>query len=61
MAEMRCPNCMSFSTHRSRHRGFHEWLLTRLLLRRFMRCDDCERRFLVAKHLAENTKAKLVT
>lgn len=59
MADVRCPKCQSLSAHRSRHRGVHEWLLTRMLLRRFVRCNDCERRFLVSKNLAENTKAKL--
>ena len=44
MATHRCPQCKSSSVHRSRRRGFFEYLVLPLMLLRPYRCWCCERR-----------------
>jgi hypothetical protein len=40
------------------HRGNREWLITRVLGRRYMRCDSCDFRFLISKSRALEESAK---
>ena len=58
---MECPNCKSENLRRSQHRGILEWLQTRLLVRRYMRCRDCEHRFTVKRSSDVQEKTKPVS
>jgi hypothetical protein len=42
---IRCPNCRSLLTHRSKTKGIVESVLKTVIFRRAFRCEECDSRF----------------
>jgi hypothetical protein len=42
---IRCPDCGSLQTHRSRKRGIVEYVLSAIIFVRPFRCEECDARF----------------
>jgi DNA-directed RNA polymerase subunit RPC12/RpoP len=42
---IRCPNCRSLLTHRSKTKGIRESVLFAIIFRRPFRCEECDSRF----------------